>query len=78
MKLGASLTGVTVITNVCAGEMSTPPLAVPPSSLSVSVIVAVPLALAPGVNVKAPAEETVGPTLNKLGFVLLVTLNVNA
>ena len=32
VKLGASLTGVTVIVKVCAALVSTPPLAVPPLS----------------------------------------------
>ena len=49
VKLGASFTVVTLMTNVCVGDASTPPLAVPPSSVSRSVIVAVPLALAAGV-----------------------------
>ena len=49
VKLGASLTGVTVIVNVCGARVSTPPLAVPPLSLSVSVIVAVPMAFGAGV-----------------------------
>ena len=49
MKLGASLTAVTVIVKVCGADVSTPPLAVPPLSESVSVIVAVPLALGAGV-----------------------------
>ena len=49
VKLGASLTAVTVIVKVCAALVSTPPLAVPPLSCSVTVTVAVPLALAAGV-----------------------------
>ena len=49
VKLGASLTAVTVIVNVCVGDASTPPLAVPPSSVIRSVIVAVPFAFAAGV-----------------------------
>ena len=49
MKLGASLTAVTVIVKVCVALVSTPPLAVPPSSVIVTVTVAVPLALAAGV-----------------------------
>ena len=47
MKLGASLTGVTVMVNVCAALVSTPPLAVPPLSCGkLTVTVAVPLASA--------------------------------
>ncbi len=49
VKLGASLMPVTVIVKVWGAEVSTPPLAVPPSSCSVSVIVATPDALAAGV-----------------------------
>ena len=49
VKPGASLTDVTVMTNVCVGDASTPPFAVPPLSISRSVIVAVPLAFAAGV-----------------------------
>ncbi len=49
VKLGASFTAVTVIVNVCAALVSTPPLAVPPSSWILTVTVAEPLALAAGV-----------------------------
>jgi hypothetical protein len=49
VKLGASFTAVTVIVNVCVALASMPPLAVPPLSLSCTVMVAVPLALAAGV-----------------------------
>ena len=47
--LGASLTGLTVILKVCAALVSTPPLAGPPSSLSTTVTVALPLASGAGV-----------------------------
>ena len=40
------LTAVTVIVNVCGSLVSTPPLAVPPSSWIRTVTVTVPLALA--------------------------------
>ncbi len=43
--MGASLTGVTVIVNICGADVSTPPFAVPPLSCATSVIVAVPKAL---------------------------------
>ena len=39
---GASLTGVTVMVNVCGAEVSWPPFAVPPLSRSVTVTVALP------------------------------------
>ena len=47
-SVGAWLTGVTVTVKVWVTVL-TPPLAVPPSSITVTVIVAVPLALATGV-----------------------------
>ncbi len=43
---GASLTGLTVMVNVCVPLVSVPPLAVPPSSCSVTDTVAVPNAFA--------------------------------
>jgi hypothetical protein len=46
---GTSLTGLTVIVNVCEVEVSCPPLAVPPSSLRTIVMVADPLAFVAGV-----------------------------
>ncbi len=48
VKLGASFTAVTVTVNVFVTAL-TPPLAVPPSSVTTTVIVAVPLALVTGV-----------------------------
>src|SRR3569623_639758 len=45
VKLGAALTGVTLMSNVCGALVSDPPLAEPPSSLATTVTVAVPLAL---------------------------------
>ena len=48
-NVGASFTGRTVIENVCAAELFTPPLAVPPLSASTTVTVAVPKALGAGV-----------------------------
>ena len=49
LSVGASLTAVTVTVKVRVTVVSTPPLAVPPLSGTVTVIVAVPLALAAGV-----------------------------
>ena len=49
MKLGGWLTLVTVMVNVCAAEVSTPPFAVPPLSLRLRVIVAEPKVLTAGV-----------------------------
>ena len=48
LSVGASFTLVTVTVNVFV-TAATPPLAVPPSSVTITVIVAVPLALATGV-----------------------------
>ena len=50
MKLGASLTAVTAITNLCGALVSAPPAL----SWSCTVTVALPLALAAGVNVSVP------------------------
>ena len=47
VKLGGSLTPLTEIVNVWVGLVSSPPRAVPPSSVSVTLTVASPLALAP-------------------------------
>src|SRR5262245_9159814 len=76
-KLGASLTAVTVIVKLCGGDVSTPPLTVPPSSFRTSVIVAVPLAFDAEVNVNVPVGDTAGAALKSVGFVLPVTLNVS-
>ena len=46
---GASFTGVTAIVTLWGAEVSTPPLAVPPLSMSTRVTVAEPLTLAAGV-----------------------------
>ena len=76
-KLGTSFTAVTLIANVCAGDVSTPPLSVPPSSCSSTVIVAEPFASSAGVYVNSPEGLTEGPAENKPALVLPVTLNVN-
>ena len=78
-KLGTSFTAVTLIANVCAGDVSTPPLSVPPSSDSVTSMVAEPLASSAGVYVKSPVDpSTAGATANRAGFVFAVTLKLNA
>jgi hypothetical protein len=73
VKLGASLTEFTVMMNVCAGEVSLPPLATPPLSLSVTVTVVLPLPLGAEVYVSVPAELIAGWTANRL---LLSSVNV--
>ncbi len=72
---GASFTLVTVMSNVWPAEASTPPLAVPPSSLIRTVMVAVPNALAAGVKVSVPLAATAGPAAKRAAFVLPVTEN---
>ena len=52
-SVGGWLTGVTVTVKVWENVL-TPPLAVPPLSFTVTVIVAVPLVLATGVKVSVP------------------------
>src|SRR5262249_53593012 len=71
VKLGASLTEVTVMSKLCVGLWSTPPLAVPPLSVSRSVIVAEPNAFAAGVSVTVPVGHPAGPALNSAALVLL-------
>src|SRR6185503_21193023 len=70
---GASLTPLMVMVKVCGADVSTPPLAVPPLSLSTIVIVAGPLALAAGVDVKVPVGLIAGPAENRPELVLPVT-----
>ena len=54
------MTAVIVIVNVCGADVSTPPLAVPPSSCATTVTVAVPLAFGAEVYVSVPFEATAG------------------
>lgn len=63
--------GITVMRNVSAGEVSIPPLVVPPSSCKVNVTVAVPEAPVWGVNVSVPFAETAGWTANRALLSLL-------
>jgi hypothetical protein len=75
VKLGASLTGVTVMVKDCEALVSTPPPAVPPLSCAATLIVALPLALGAAVYVSVPSAATAGPALNSDGFEFPVTLN---
>ncbi len=77
MKPGASLTPVIVIVNVCAALVSTPPLAVPPSSCTCTVTVAVPLRFAAGVKVNVPFAATAGCAENS-GLLSLLTMKSTA
>src|SRR5258706_168697 len=72
VKLGASLTGVMVMVNVCAAEVSTPPFAVPPSSCATTATVAVPKASGAAVNVRLPDASTDGCALKSALLLLLV------
>src|SRR5688500_12794004 len=72
--VGPSLTAVTVMVNVCAAEVSTPPFAVPPLSDRVTVTVAVPVALSAGVKESTPVEVIDGCT-RKSELLLFDTLN---
>ena len=76
-KLGASLTGVTVMVNVCGSLVSSPPLSVPPSSDSVTVTFATPLAFGARAYVSVPFGETAGWTLNS-ALLSLLTWNVRS
>ncbi len=60
VKVGGSLTGVTVMVNVWSALVSTPPLAVPPLSWTWTVTVAVPVAFGAGVKVRTPGGDTAG------------------
>src|SRR5659263_162196 len=59
--------------NVWATDVSTPPLAVPPSSWMRTVTVAVPFMLAAGVYVRVPVAAMAGWTAKRL-LLLFVTL----
>src|SRR3954469_7395522 len=65
--------GFTVIVNVCAALVSTPPLAVPPLSCAVTVTVADPVAPAADVKVSVPVADTAGWAENS-AVLLLVTM----
>src|ERR1044071_3379121 len=72
---GASFTAFTVMVLVCDADVSLPPLAPPPLSCSVTVIVALPYAFAAGVNVSVPFDATDGCTL-KSELLVFVVVNV--
>ena len=69
--MGASLTAFTVIVNVTAALVSSPPLAVPPSSLSETVTVAEPFAFAAGSKVSVPSAAIAGCVENNALLSLL-------
>ena len=53
-NVGSSFTAFTVMVNVCVANVSSPPLAVPPLSLSTTETVATPLAFDASVYVSVP------------------------
>src|SRR5437762_4294807 len=77
VKLGASLTALTVITNCTTAVVSTPPFATPPLSCSCTLTVAVPFAFATGVNVNTPAALIDGCAL-KSALLLFETMKLSA
>src|SRR5688500_880509 len=76
VKLGGSLTAVTVMRKVCGSLASSPPLAMPPVSRNCTVTVALPLALAAGLKVSVPLGAMLGWTLNR-ALLSLVTRKVS-
>jgi hypothetical protein len=64
VKLGTSLTAVTVIVNVWSAPWLSPPFEVPPLSARLTVTVAEPLAFAAGVYVRVPFAAIAGWVLN--------------
>ena len=69
VMLGASFTGTRVMVKVLVAR-STPPLAVPPESCTMTVTVAEPLAFAAGVKVRVPPVSA-GATLKSEGLSLV-------
>ncbi len=69
VKLGASFTAVTVMVKVLV-LLSTPPLAVPPLSCTMTVTVATPLELAAGVKVSVPELSIAGGALKSVALLL--------
>src|SRR5207237_88126 len=75
VKLGGSLTAVTVMVKVCGALVSLPPLAVPPSSLAMTVTWATPLASAAVWNVSVPLASSAGRAANRASL-SVVRVNV--
>ena len=70
MAAGASFTAMTVMVKVLVAR-STPPLAVPPSSAVMTVMMAEPFALGAGVKVSVPLAKSAGGELNRAGVFAL-------
>jgi hypothetical protein len=76
-KLGGSLTSPRVMVNDTGADVSTPPSAVPPSSVSVTVTSAVPTASGAVVKVRSPdSASTAGATAKMPGLLSTVTTKV--
>ena len=76
VKVGALLIGVTAIVNNCGALVFILGNTFEPSSKSVTVTVADPLALAAGVKVRSPAGEIAGCIKNR-ALLSLLTLKDN-
>src|SRR5690606_8900433 len=77
LNVGASFTGVTSMLKVTGADVSSPPVGVPPSSISTMVMLALPLASGAGVKVRLPVAALIaGGTENSAGLLLAVTSNV--
>src|SRR5437867_123163 len=76
VKLGGSLTGVTVMVKVCGALVSPPPFAVSPLPWATPVMVALFPYSTLFRSVRVPFEEIAGAVLNRLGLVLPVTMKL--
>ncbi len=76
VKEGASFTAFTVIVNCTCADVLLPPLAVPPSSLSVTVTVDDPLASTSGVKESVPSRGLIWGDWENRPLLVLDTLNV--
>ncbi len=74
MAVGGSLAAFTVMVKVCPGLVSTPPLAVPPSSCTCTSKVDEPCTLAAVVKERSPLVLTTGPVAKRVGLETLDTM----
>jgi hypothetical protein len=65
VKVGASLTSLTLMVKVCSAVVSFPSFSIPPLSFSLTVTVAVPLLLSLDLKVRLPSGVIVGWFSNK-------------
>ena len=76
--VGASLLLMTSMRNEAGAALSTPPLAMPPSSDILRSIVAEPNLSAAGVNIRVPSGAMDGPAARRPGFEFPTTENETA